>query len=147
MYVHQITTLYISNIYNWFCQLFFNKIKRKKVKSLSCASLFATPWTAACTKLLRSWDFLGKNTGVGCRFLLQGIFTTQGSNPGLPHCRQTFYHLNHQASYTWLGENMESFIAFCFQNVTLVIKFPYLTYTCTCMLQNIQKISEDNCVW
>ena len=30
----------------------------------------------------------GKNTGVGCHFLLQGIFPTQGSNPGLPHCRQ-----------------------------------------------------------
>ena len=29
-----------------------------------------------------------KNTGVGCHFLLQGIFPTQGSNSGLPHCRQ-----------------------------------------------------------
>ena len=34
------------------------------------------------------WDFPGNNTGVGCHFLLQGIFPTQGSNPGLPHCRQ-----------------------------------------------------------
>ena len=32
-------------------------------------------------------DSLGKNTGVGCRALLQGIFPTQESNPGLPHCR------------------------------------------------------------
>ena len=31
----------------------------------------------------------GKNTGVGCHFLLQGLFPTQGSNPGLPHSRQT----------------------------------------------------------
>ena len=30
----------------------------------------------------------GKNTGVGCHFLLQGIFPTQGSNPGLQYCRQ-----------------------------------------------------------
>jgi len=30
----------------------------------------------------------GKNTGVGCHFLLQGIFLTQGWNPGLPHCGQ-----------------------------------------------------------
>ena len=37
----------------------------------------------------------GKNTGVGCHFLLQGIFPNQGSNPGLPHCRQTLYPLNH----------------------------------------------------
>ena len=40
------------------------------------------------------WDSPGKNTGVGCRFLLQGIFPTQGLNPGLPHCRQTLYHLS-----------------------------------------------------
>ena len=31
-------------------------------------------------------DYPGKNTGVGCHALLQGIFPTQGSNPGLPHC-------------------------------------------------------------
>ena len=44
------------------------------------------------------WDSPGKNTGVGCYFLLQGIFPTQGSNPGLPHCRQTLYPLSHQGS-------------------------------------------------
>ena len=37
----------------------------------------------------------GKNIGVGCHSLLQEIFPTQGSNPGLPHCRQTLYHLSH----------------------------------------------------
>ena len=36
--------------------------------------------------LLCPWDFPGKTTGVLCHFLLQGIFPTQGSNPGLPHC-------------------------------------------------------------
>ena len=41
------------------------------------------------------WDFPGKNTGMGCHFLLQGIFLTQGSNPGLPHCRQILYQLCH----------------------------------------------------
>ena len=39
-----------------------------------------------------------KNTGVGCHFHLQGIFLTQGSNPVLPHCRQTLYCLSHQGS-------------------------------------------------
>ena len=48
------------------------------------------------TRLLCPWDFPGKSTGVGCHFLLQGIFPTQGSNPGLSHCRQTLYHLSHQ---------------------------------------------------
>ena len=41
-----------------------------------------------CTRLLRPWDSQGKNTGVGCHFLLQGIFPTQGLNLGLPPCRQ-----------------------------------------------------------
>ena len=66
------------------------------MKSLSRVQLFATPWAVAYTRLLRPWDFLGKSTGVGCHFLLQGIFPTQGSNPGLPHCRQTLYRLCHQ---------------------------------------------------
>ena len=37
-------------------------------------------------------------TGVGCHFFLQGIFLTQGPNPGLPRRRQTLYHLSHQGS-------------------------------------------------
>ena len=44
-------------------------------------------------------DSLGKNTGVGCHALLQGIFPAQRLNPGLPHCRQIVYHLSHQVSW------------------------------------------------
>ena len=44
------------------------------------------------------WDSPGQNTGVGSLSLLQGIFPTQGSNPGLPHCRQILYQLSHQGS-------------------------------------------------
>ena len=53
-----------------------------------------------CSPLVSSvhWDSLGKNTRVGCHALLQGIFPTQGSNPGLPHCRWIVYHLSHQGS-------------------------------------------------
>ena len=43
-------------------------------------------------------DSPGKNTGVGCHALHQGIFPTQGSNPGFPHCRRILYHLSHQGS-------------------------------------------------
>ena len=43
-------------------------------------------------------DSPGKNAGMGCHFLLQVIFPAQGSNPGLPHCRQILYHLSHQGS-------------------------------------------------
>ena len=49
-------------------------------------------------RLLCPWDFPVRNTGVGCHFLLQEIFPTQGLNPGLPHCRQMLYHLSHQGS-------------------------------------------------
>ena len=56
-------------------------------KSLSRVRLFATPW-----------NFPGQNTGVGSLFLLQGIFPTQGSNPGLPHCRWILYQLGHKGS-------------------------------------------------
>ena len=40
-------------------------------------------------------DSPGKNTEVGCHALLQGIFSTQGLNPGLPHCRRILYRLSH----------------------------------------------------
>ena len=40
----------------------------------------------------------GKNTGVGCHTLLQGIFPTQGSNPGFPYCRQILYQLSYQGN-------------------------------------------------
>ena len=43
-------------------------------------------------------DSPGRNTRVGCHALLQGIFPTQGSNPGLPHWRRTLCHLTHQGS-------------------------------------------------
>ena len=43
-------------------------------------------------------DSPGKNTGVGCHTLLQGIFPTQGLNPGLPQCRRILYHLSHQGN-------------------------------------------------
>ena len=43
-----------------------------QVKSLSCVQLFVTPWTVAY-QLLHPWDFPGKNSGVGCHFLLQCV--------------------------------------------------------------------------
>ena len=48
--------------------------------------------------LYSSWNSPGQNTGVGSLSLLQGIFPTQGSNPGLPPCRQILYQLNHKGS-------------------------------------------------
>ena len=67
-------------------------------KSLSRVQLFAIHGLQP-TRLLCPWDFLGKNTGVDCCSLLQGIFPTQRSNPDLLHCRQILYFLSHQRSY------------------------------------------------
>ena len=44
------------------------------------------------------WNSPGQNTGVGSLPLLQGIFPTQGLNPGLPHCRRILYQLSHKGS-------------------------------------------------
>ena len=46
--------------------------------------------------LYRPWNSPGQNTGVGSHFLLQGIFLTQGSNLGLPHCMWILYQLSHK---------------------------------------------------
>ena len=60
---------------------------------LSRVQLFVTPWTVA-SGLLCLWEFSGKNSGLGCCFLLQGIVLTQGSNLCLLrflHCRQFLF--------------------------------------------------------
>ena len=57
----------------------------------SCLSLWDPVDYSLCPR-----DSPGKNTGVGCHSVLQGIFPTQGWNPGLPHCRQILYCLGHQ---------------------------------------------------
>ena len=54
--------------------------------------------------LYSPWNSPGQNTWVGCRSLLQGIFPTQGSNPGLPQCRWILYQLSHQVSLIWIFE-------------------------------------------
>ena len=47
---------------------------------------------------IHTWNSPGQNTGVGSLFILQGIFTTQGSNPSLLHCREILYQLSYQGS-------------------------------------------------
>ena len=62
------------------------------------AHLCASPWAVAC-RLLSPWDSPGKNTGLGCHALLQGVFPTQGLNPHLvfPALRSGFFTM----SITW----------------------------------------------
>ena len=79
---------------------FFNVEKNTKslnpqVKSLSRVRL-CDPMNYSLPGSSIHGIFPGKNTGVGCHFLLQGIVPTQGLNPGLLHCR--LYRLSHQGS-------------------------------------------------
>ena len=52
--------------------------------------------------LYSPWNSPGQNTGVGSLSLLQGIFPTQGSNPGLTHCRQILFQLSHKGSLLYV---------------------------------------------
>ena len=68
------------------------------VLSCSVTSNSLRPHGLQPARLLRPWDSPGRNTGVGCHALLQGIFPTQGSNPGLLHWRWILYCLSHQGN-------------------------------------------------
>ena len=89
-----------------------------KWKSLSRVRLFVThglysPWNS------------GQNTGVGSLFLLQGIFPTQGSNPGLPHCRWILYQLSQQGGSGATGICAE--------------RQPLPTAHCSCAMNRVKK--------
>ena len=82
----------------------FRKKKRWQINSLR---YFLVKWSESRSVvsdflwphgLYSPWNALGQNTGVGSLSLLQGIFPTQGSNPGLSHCRQILYQLSHKGS-------------------------------------------------
>ena len=75
-----------------------------KWKSTSHVWLLAAPWTVTPWRSSVLGDSLGKNTGLGCHSLLQGIFPTQGMNPSLLHCRWILYHLSHQGNSYWARE-------------------------------------------
>ena len=77
-----------------------NSINLWKCETVSHSVMFHSLWPHGlqAARLLCPQDSPGQNTGVGSCSLLQGIFPTQGSNPGLLHSRQILYHLNHQGS-------------------------------------------------
>ena len=78
-----------------FCH-YHNTYSESESVSLLLMSDSLWPHGLQPAKLLCPWNSLGKSAAVGYHFLLQGIFLTQGSNLGLPHCREILYCLNHQ---------------------------------------------------
>ena len=88
-----------------------NKIKHLSKKVTVC---FCSFWSEICSvvsnslwphELYSPWHSPGQNTEVGSLSLLQGIFPTQGSNPGLLHCRWVLYQLSHKGSFSFRLEN------------------------------------------
>ena len=69
--------------------------KKVKVKSESCSVVSNS---LQLRGLHSPWNSPGHNTGVGSLVLLQGIFPTQGLNPGLLHCRRILYQLSHKGN-------------------------------------------------
>ena len=90
-----------------------------RAKSLSHVQL------SVPARLLSPWDSPGKNTGVGCHALLQGVFLTQGSNPGLLHCRQILYPWT---TYEAHGKHREGQIT---ENAPLKMDSEGKTWTCS----------------
>ena len=75
--------------------ILLTKVYIVKVKSESRSVMSDSLWPH---ELYSPWNSPGQNTGVGSLSLLQGIFPTQGSNPGLLHCRRILYQLSHKGS-------------------------------------------------
>ena len=76
-----------------------------KSESESCSVVSNSLWPHG---LYSPWNSPDQNTGVGSLSLLQGIFPTQGSNPGLLHCRQNLYQLSHKGR-PWIDKDDTNF--------------------------------------
>ena len=77
----------IQLLCTYICNIFVMKVKVAQLYLTHCDPTDYSPWNS-----------LGQNTGVGSLSLPWGIFATQGSNPGLPHCRWILYQLSHKGS-------------------------------------------------
>ena len=88
------------------------RIHKKLIKWITCRACAKTlqscltlcdPMDCSLPGSSAHGDSPGMNTGVGCHFLLQGTFLTQGSNLGLLDCRQTLYQLSYKGSLKMKG--------------------------------------------
>ena len=100
------------------------------------------------------WDFPGKNTGMGCRFLLQGSFLTQGSNPWRLHCQAGSTPLSHQGSPC--NKQNRPAITWCYFRHWVIQRLWLLSSVCCLSLffsmlslwdENTAAMSWDSSVW
>ena len=86
--------------------------------------------------LYSPWNAPGQNSGVGSLSLLQGIFPTQGRNPGLLHCRRILYQLSHKGSpriLAWVGYPFSRWIMELGTAQCLPTQGPRLEPRCCCI--------------
>ena len=84
LYIHMLTHVHIHIIYTCVCIYVWCE---------SCSVVSDSLWSHG---LYSPWNSPGQNTVAGSLSLLQSIFPRQGSNPGLPHCRQILYQPSHK---------------------------------------------------
>ena len=100
---------------------------------VSCSGVFGSlqPHELSSTRFLCPCDLPGKNTGMGFHALLQGIFLTQGLNPGLPYCRQILYHLSYQGSLI-MNANITNDQSLLLMTMTTIYPVPSVFYSLLC---------------
>ena len=82
-----------------------SQLSQEEMKSVSPSIISTLSKPIDCS--LCPWDSPSKNSGVDCHALLQGIFLTQGLNPGLPHCRQILSHPSRtRRSGNWFSHSL-----------------------------------------
>ena len=94
-YPPQHPSLFLCIYHQHMASLLSESVKVLAIQSCPtlCDTRDCSPPSSSCPR-----NSPGKNTGMGCHSLLQGIFLTQGQNPGLLHCRQIPYHLSQKAT-------------------------------------------------
>ena len=119
----------------------FSMHERKETKwSRSAMSDSLGPHGLQLTRPLRPWDFPSGSTGVGCYFLLQGIFPTQGSNPGLPLVgrRFTVWATRAVPFYEWGKPKLHSSFSSSYQPDSFPITIIWKTINTTiCLLHKL----------
>ena len=87
----------------------------------------------------------GQNTGMDSLSLLQGIFPTLGSNPGLPHCRRILYQLSHKGKlYSNVTFSMTSFLTI-FSKLQCYTHIPCTTFSAFIFLLNTYYYTAETC--
>ena len=131
------------SIFSLIANLKLSHIHTKKIimwgdesESEACSVVSDSLWSHG---LYSPWNSPGQNTGVSSLSLLWGIFPSQGSNPGLLHCRCILYQLSQKGSLfevtvcwsTWLGESFHSFHVY-------QIMYPSVQFSCSVVSDSLQ---------